>query len=185
MKSGTIRKEGKGLDYEPCGARKKTGDKSVRCLRRPCPGSKRCKFHGGMTPKGIDSPHFKHGKRSKYAKEQVIQRIKRFKNDQDARDLRDELAILRGVLDSYIDASNENAPILSDESVRTIVSIIDKIEKVVSALKVIEEGQTFTIKNVNNVLLQVVKIIKVRVKDPKTRSIIANDLKGLSYISMN
>lgn len=30
------------------------------------PGEGRCKLHGGRTPRGADSPHFKHGQRSKY-----------------------------------------------------------------------------------------------------------------------
>lgn len=29
-------------------------------------GSGRCKHHGGLTPRGAESPHFKHGRRSKH-----------------------------------------------------------------------------------------------------------------------
>lgn len=29
-------------------------------------GEGRCKLHGGASPRGVDSPHFKHGARSKY-----------------------------------------------------------------------------------------------------------------------
>jgi hypothetical protein len=35
------------------------------------PGEGRCKLHGGATPRGVDSPHFKHGTRSRFPVEWV------------------------------------------------------------------------------------------------------------------
>jgi hypothetical protein len=46
-----------------CGA--KCRGKNKRC-RQPAMLNGRCKLHGGLTPLGIASPHFKHGRRSKY-----------------------------------------------------------------------------------------------------------------------
>lgn len=37
-----------------------------RCKQDAVEGSAVCHYHGGRTPKGIASPHFKNGKRSKY-----------------------------------------------------------------------------------------------------------------------
>lgn len=34
------------------------------CLQRRSPGRTRCKLHGGRTPQGVDSPHFKTGEQS-------------------------------------------------------------------------------------------------------------------------
>jgi hypothetical protein len=36
------------------------------CRNPPVPGRNRCKWHGGKTPVGIASPHFKHGRTSTY-----------------------------------------------------------------------------------------------------------------------
>ncbi len=33
------------------------------CALPPVKGRSRCRYHGGKTPRGIDSPHFKHGMR--------------------------------------------------------------------------------------------------------------------------
>ena len=51
-----------------CGARTRKG---TPC-RRPAgwgtdhPGVGRCKYHGGATPRGADSPHYRHGLRCRY-----------------------------------------------------------------------------------------------------------------------
>jgi len=46
-----------------CNAKTRSG---TPCKRSPAKGSTRCRLHGGATPKGPDSPHFKHGMYSKY-----------------------------------------------------------------------------------------------------------------------
>lgn len=48
-----------------CGAKTRRG---TPCQARPCANG-RCAVHGGLTPSGIASPHFKHGKRSRYLKD--------------------------------------------------------------------------------------------------------------------
>lgn len=48
---------------ERCNARaKSTGE---QCKQRVVPGSAKCFYHGGATPAGIGSPHYKHGRWSK------------------------------------------------------------------------------------------------------------------------
>lgn len=38
----------------------------ARCRRPPTPGRTRCRLHGGATPRGKASPHFRHGRDSRY-----------------------------------------------------------------------------------------------------------------------
>ena len=163
-----------------CNARLKTG--KGKCNAPAARGTTKCVKHGGMSLRGIDSPTFKTGKRSKFTKAQVFEKIKKYRNDDHVRDLREELSILRGILASYIESHED---VLTEERIRTINELIRNVERLVSSLKVIEEGHTFTIKNVNNVLIQVVRIIQNRVKDPLARNHIAEDLKGMAYISIN
>lgn len=47
-----------------CGAKTRSGNP---CKRKPAKGRSRCRLHGGATPKGMDSPHWKTGLYSKYA----------------------------------------------------------------------------------------------------------------------
>lgn len=54
-----------------CGAKTRSGG---TCKHYALPNSTRCKYHGGMSPKGIASPHFKTGKYSKYMPERLLER---------------------------------------------------------------------------------------------------------------
>lgn len=47
---------------ERCTAKAKTTGE--RCKNACAPGYKVCRFHGGKTPRGVNSPHFKTGERS-------------------------------------------------------------------------------------------------------------------------
>lgn len=56
------------MSHPKCGAKKRDG--SGECCGLPAGwgtdhvGEGRCKLHGGNTPRGADSPHFRHGQRS-------------------------------------------------------------------------------------------------------------------------
>jgi hypothetical protein len=42
-----------------CGAKTRQGG---RCRNRPMINRQRCRMHGGASPRGLASPHFKHGR---------------------------------------------------------------------------------------------------------------------------
>jgi hypothetical protein len=54
--------------FEPilCGAKTRGGGTCKKAAMRN--GTGRCRLHGGLSPSGVASPHFKHGRRSKYLK---------------------------------------------------------------------------------------------------------------------
>jgi len=54
----------------------------------------RCRFHGGKSPKGIASPHFKHGRLSKYMPDKLAARYDEALSDDDLMALRNEIALL-------------------------------------------------------------------------------------------
>ena len=48
-----------------CAAKLRRSNPPRYCMRIPCAASKRCDRHGGHTPKGVASPHFKTGLRTR------------------------------------------------------------------------------------------------------------------------
>ena len=50
------------MPNKQCGAKTRKGG---QCKRSPSAGRTRCRLHGGATPSGVGSPHFKHGRYSK------------------------------------------------------------------------------------------------------------------------
>jgi hypothetical protein len=55
-----------------CTAKAKQSGK--QCQLSVVPGSTKCRIHGGLTPRGIASPHFKTGKYSAYMPERLLER---------------------------------------------------------------------------------------------------------------
>lgn len=54
-----------------CGAKLRLSEPARYCKHAPTPGRQRCRLHGGMTPSGIGSPHFQHGRFSLYMPERL------------------------------------------------------------------------------------------------------------------
>lgn len=45
-----------------CAAKLRLSNPPRYCLQLPLPGRTRCKYHGGRSPRGVASPHFKNGR---------------------------------------------------------------------------------------------------------------------------
>ncbi len=69
----------------------------ARACSQPTPDGKACRYHGGKSPKGIDSPHYKHGRYSKYAPAGVLNDYRAYLRDSERIEVDDELAAMRTV----------------------------------------------------------------------------------------
>lgn len=75
-----------------CTAKSKQSGK--QCKRQAVPGMTVCYMHGGATPTGVASPHFKHGRYSKYLPSQLLEKYKDASQDADLLALRDEISLI-------------------------------------------------------------------------------------------
>ncbi len=95
-----------------CGAKTRQGNP---CQLPPARGRTRCRLHGGATPRGRASPHFKTGKYSSFLPDRLIGRYEEGQAAADLRSLRSEIALLQvriiELLGQLKDASPENKPI--------------------------------------------------------------------------
>lgn len=82
-------KEPKGFPNGRCGARKRNG---TLCQSRPMANGK-CRLHGGLTPCGINSPHYKDGKYSKYLPSHLKSDYEAAVSDPELLSLRDDVAL--------------------------------------------------------------------------------------------
>lgn len=62
----------------------------------------KCRVHGGLTPKGIASPHYKTGARSKYLPARLLGRVEEALNDPGLLDLRRDIALLEARLSEVL-----------------------------------------------------------------------------------
>lgn len=96
--------------YRRCGAKRRNGQP---CKAAAMPNG-RCRCHGGLTPCGIASPHFKHGHRSKYLRDippALKAGYKAALKDETLHSLDDDLALLQARMSQLLrDLSASEAP---------------------------------------------------------------------------
>lgn len=78
-----------------CGATTRAG---TPCQRPPLAGRTRCRLHGGATPVGIASPHFRTGRYSRYLPDRLAARYEEARRDPELLNLTDELAAVDALL---------------------------------------------------------------------------------------
>lgn len=64
-----------------------------QCRRRAVEGRKVCQVHGGATPRGIASPHYKDGRYSKYLPARLAARYQEARTDGELLALREDIAL--------------------------------------------------------------------------------------------
>lgn len=80
-----------------CKARGRTSKRP--CGNPPMIGREVCRMHGGSTPRGQDSPNYKHGLYSQYAREALAEKIRALREQEDLLcDLREVLAVQGALL---------------------------------------------------------------------------------------
>ncbi|MBL8179983.1 MAG: hypothetical protein JNL64_00045 [Blastocatellia bacterium] len=79
-------------ESKTCGA--KLRKKDAYCRNKAILVNGRCRNHGGLTPKGIASPHYKHGRYSRHLPTHVRDRYYESLNDPELTALRDDLALI-------------------------------------------------------------------------------------------
>lgn len=80
------------MDYRQCTATSKRSGE--RCKGRAVNGSEVCYMHGGKTPKGAASPHFKTGKYSKALPQRMIAAYEAAASDPELLDLKQSVALI-------------------------------------------------------------------------------------------
>ncbi len=76
---------------ERCKAKARSGK---RCRQAVVPSMKVCRYHGGLSKRGIDSPTFKHGRYSKYLPARLLDRYQQAASDPQLLEMRDEIALV-------------------------------------------------------------------------------------------
>lgn len=69
---------------------KSTGE---QCKRRAVSGKRVCTVHGGLTPSGVASPNFKHGRYSRHLPSRLTSRYQESLTDENLLELREEIAL--------------------------------------------------------------------------------------------
>ena len=160
-----------------CGAKTRQGNP---CQRSPARGRTRCRLHGGATPRGRASPHFKTGKYSSLLPDRLIGRYEEGQAAADLRSLRSEIALLQvriiELLGQLKDASPENKPIW--EMIGNAIMLKAKMLRHESKLRV-DKRQMIPVDEMMVLVAALCDVINRHVTDPKIKAAISEDLRQL------
>jgi hypothetical protein len=153
-----------------CGAKTKHGG---TCKRAPVKGGKRCKLHGGASPKGADSPHFKHGRYSKYAPKQIADKLATFEND-DPLSLIPELQIQRALMADYLSRFEHSG--LTRDDVHALMTWNGDIGKQVERISKMQNDTALTAAEVVFIQTRIVDLLVKYIDDPDKRRAFVEEL---------
>jgi hypothetical protein len=83
-----------------CNATAKSTGK--QCENPAVDGSSKCRVHGGKTPRGADSPNFKHGRYSKHMPEALLSAYKDAQTDPELLSVRQDIALTDAIISSLL-----------------------------------------------------------------------------------
>jgi hypothetical protein len=162
----TMQPEGRAV----CGAKLKNGN--GHCRRVPNTGRSRCHVHGGATPRGLSSPHFKHGRYSTALPERLAATYEAALRDPELLDLRDEIALI-DVRTTEMFGAAENIPVDWNEiraSMEQRRRLCETEQKRMLAMR-----QLLTTEQVMLIVTTLLSAVRVHVHDRETLGRISDD----------
>lgn len=103
---------------------KRTGE---RCKNAPTPGRELCRFHGGKTPRGLNSPNYRHGRYSRAFNEANAARFAAIMDDPELLSTRDEIAALTLRLEALISRAEAETPTKGDKAWSQVVRLSEAL----------------------------------------------------------
>jgi hypothetical protein len=137
-------------------------------------GTGRCRFHGGATPRGADSPHFVHGGYSGYIQDQIAEKVRVFENA-DPFDLTHELALTRALLADFI--SRIETPYAAS-ALETISLLVDRIRKIVESINRIKNDSALTAAEITYLAARSAEVVTRYIDDPVRQKAFIQELFG-------
>jgi hypothetical protein len=158
-----------------CGA--KLRGKNTYCQKPPMANG-RCKLHGGKTPSGPDSPHFKHGRYADAFKGTMAQRFAKLQEDATPLDAISDLNVQRTMLATYIETAGAKKTVrLSD-----LVNAADMAKDAVKSAAIIAQTRqkdALTLAELKFLQKGMMILMEKYVPDPNNRRNFIADLYAL------
>lgn len=153
-----------------------------RCRKHAMRGRNVCLVHGGKTPRGPASPHFKTGRYSRSLPGHLLATYERALSDPRLLSLRDELALTDAMLAETLSQLDDDTPATNERRIwREVRKLIDQRRRLVEAevKHIVLAREMMTAEEAMTLLGTVVDIVTRYLPDPKDRAAIAEDIAAL------
>lgn len=162
---------------QTCGAKTRGG---APCKNAAMPNG-RCRMHGGKTPSGIASPHFKTGRHSKSIPTRLAATYEVSRNDPDLLALNDEIALTDAQIDAVLGELEDGDTESRSAKRNELDNLIERRRRLVDSetRRRVNAQEMMSAQEVLTFLGAIVGIIRSHVQDPYILAAIARDIEGL------
>lgn len=159
-----------------CGA--KLRGKPGRTCQKPPMANGRCRLHGGRTPSGPDSPHFKHGKFAYAFKGRMAEKFQSALLDTQPLELMAELAVQRSVLDQYLEQATGRQRLTAADAER-ISSLTQDVVRTAATIAKMRNDEALTATEIKFLQVGMMRLLEKYVIDSNARRNFIRELAGL------
>ena len=138
----------------------------------------RCRLHGGGTPSGPESPHYKTGRYAAAFKGQMAKKFEQAISDQKPLDLLPELAIQRALLADYAE-SVSGKRVITAAAAKNLSDLVNDVVKTATTITKVRTDTAFTIAEFKFIQKGMALILEKYVPDPDRRRNFIEDLSAL------
>lgn len=150
---------------------KRTGQ---RCKLPAADGYAVCRFHGGATPRGADSPHFRHGRYSRYLNQSLQHKLAAV-DDENPLDLLPELSVQRTLFADYISRFSEGMR-LSAADIQFLMGWAAEIGRTVERIVKMRNDTALTAAEVSLIAMRIPEVVVKYLDEPDTQRRFIADL---------
>jgi hypothetical protein len=161
-----------------CGAKTRAGHP---CRQRPMLNG-RCRMHGGATPRGVASPHFKHGRYSKALPVRLAAVYEQARTDDDLLAVRDEAALVQARIGELLTCLADDDAAEGDERIwREVLRMIDALRKASASerKRLVDLQAMVTVDEAMAFAAALVATVQWHVHDPATLRAIQTDMQRI------
>ena len=151
-----------------CGAKTRDGDP---CKNAPVTGHARCRMHGGTSP----GRPIIHGRYSLIHRAALAAKVATFLADPRPGDLTDELALLRALLQDYLERFPDGVP-LPIKDIERVLDMVDAVARLVERISRIMNQTALTQAEVQLLQVRIVDLLVKYVSDPEQRLAFLDEL---------
>jgi len=153
-----------------------------RCRKHAMRGRNVCMSHGGKTPRGAASPHFKTGRYSRSLPGRLVATYEEALSDPRLLSLREDIALTDAMLMETLSQLDEDTPTTKERRVfRDVGKLIEQRRRLVeSEVKhIVLAREIMTAEEAMSLMRAVVAIVTRYLPDPKAQAAIAEELHAL------